>query len=1040
MMWRSETLEAHSLPWYHIAWIHTEQRGCAARLANAIRKVVTMITSSRSFVSPTLIGRADALAALRATLAEACGGNGQIVLLAGEAGMGKSRLVREAIASADDHAMGVASGYCCESERAFPYAPLSEMLSHLRLQTLDSAFGPLWAAHAAALQDVLTPNDDMPGLDAASARYRLFRSLNDLLIALAHRQPLLLILEDAHWSDDGTLEFLSSFARHFGSLPLCLILTYRNDELSPALQHLLALFDRTRLTVEIHLSPLDISDIERMIRVIFDLRRPVQREFVAALTRLTGGNPFFVEELLKSLMAGGDLLFADVARNSTLLADLQVPRTVDETMQRRLPFLSPAARQLLTVLAVAGSPTGMDLLQAVLAVDETELLALIAEGTTAQFLSKSSGDMLSFRHDLTRQAVYNASPEHERRQWHRSIAACIEKRFAAIPDALAIDLARHWYLAQQWEKALDTNRHAGLLAQAWYAPQAAIMHFGYAIEAAARLNRAPQLDLMRARAQAAMTIGALESARSDFEAVLALRSSQTDSGHDIAEQWQALLDLGSSWDGIDYTRTRQYYERAFDLAQSSGRPLLVARSGNRIGNWYMNMEQPEEALRYHRQALAIFIDANESDGVIDCHILIAYAGVFTGDLTLALNHFRQSIALARQSGDRQSLSAALGAIALCSPICSTDTMLATLSLAEAERQVEGAWQLAQAIGWRMNEAITSVWRAALATTRGDFGAARRYSEEGLAIAEEMKHPEWEAAALYGLGNLSHHLCSLEAAQTFLERALVQAEEMRSLHFRRVMTGRLACVLARSDQCERARLLLDMVMSPEEAMLTPGQRECWYGYATLALAEGNPTAALDIVERLVASSQATSVSGIPRLAVLSSEALLALGRAEEAIALARDAYRIACAQTWNTLAWRLGALWGRALHVQGDDDMAAQIWAEARILAETLATSIPSEPERATFLQGMSVEMPTFILSSSPPRVARGAGDLTPREREVALLVACGYTNRRIARELVISEETATVHVKHILHKLQFASRSQIAAWVVDQRLDIPHNG
>ena len=159
-MRRSEALGACSLSWYHVAWIRDEQRGRAAHLANAIKKVVTMITSSRSFVSPTLIGRADALAALRATLAEARGGNGQIVLLAGEAGMGKSRLVREAIASAHDHAMGVASGYCCESERAFPYAPLSEMLSHLRLQTLDPAFGPLWAAHAAALQDVLTPNDD----------------------------------------------------------------------------------------------------------------------------------------------------------------------------------------------------------------------------------------------------------------------------------------------------------------------------------------------------------------------------------------------------------------------------------------------------------------------------------------------------------------------------------------------------------------------------------------------------------------------------------------------------------------------------------------------------------------------------------------------------------------------------------------------------------------------------------------------------------------------------------------------------------------
>jgi hypothetical protein len=110
--------------------------------------------------------------------------------------------------------MGLASGYCCESERAFPNAPLSEMLSHLRLQTLDPAEVPLWEAHAAAFQAVLTPNGGGQGPDAANARYRLFRSLDDLLTALARQQPLLLILEDTHWCDDGTLDFLSSFARH----------------------------------------------------------------------------------------------------------------------------------------------------------------------------------------------------------------------------------------------------------------------------------------------------------------------------------------------------------------------------------------------------------------------------------------------------------------------------------------------------------------------------------------------------------------------------------------------------------------------------------------------------------------------------------------------------------------------------------------------------------------------------------------------------------------------------------------------------------
>jgi DNA-binding CsgD family transcriptional regulator len=534
-----------------------------------------------------------------------------------------------------------------------------------------------------------------------------------------------------------------------------------------------------------------------------------------------------------------------------------------------------------------------------------------------------------------------------------------------------------------------------------------------------------------------MTIGALESARSDFETVLALASSPTSTSHDVGEQWQAFLDLGFAWDGIDYERTRSYYQQAFDLAQSSGKPLLIARSSNRIGNWHMNMEQPEEGLRYQQQALAIFVQANATEDIIENHILIHYSGLFVGDL-VGLSHFRQAIALARQSDNRYGLSAARGD-PLCSPMHSTDTMLSTLSLDEASDHVEEAGQLARTIGWRLNEAITSTWRAGIANARGDFGAARRFAEEGVAIAEEMAHPEWQSSNLYELGNIASDTYDYDAAKAYLEHALGLAKEMRSLHFQRVMAGRLAGVLALSGQCEGARATLARVVAPDEPMLTPGQRECWYGYARIALSEGNPRTALDILQRLASAASAPAFSDVPWLALLGGEALLDLGHFEEAATLLGDAYRVAQAEEWRLLIWRLGALWGRALYARGAVDEAAQIWAESRTYAETLAASIPKESERAAFLQGVSTAIPTLTtlsLPQSPRQPPRAAGDLTRRELEIARLVALGQKNRQIARALIISEETATVHVKHILHKLQFTSRSQIAAWVVDQRLDI----
>jgi predicted ATPase len=149
--------------------------------------------------------------------------------------------------------------------------------------------------------------------DGETLKRRRVHAISQLLVTLAGQQPLLVVFEDLHWSDETTLEFLRHLARQARSAPLLLLLTYRTDDATPDLHGLLAALDRERLASELHLQPLLPAEVERMLRAIFSLDRPVRGEVLDLLYALTEGNAFFVEEVLKALVVAGDLSSAQSA-------------------------------------------------------------------------------------------------------------------------------------------------------------------------------------------------------------------------------------------------------------------------------------------------------------------------------------------------------------------------------------------------------------------------------------------------------------------------------------------------------------------------------------------------------------------------------------------------------------------------------------------------------------------------------------------------------------------------------------------------------
>jgi DNA-binding CsgD family transcriptional regulator len=886
-----------------------------------------------------------------------------------------------------------------------------------------------------------------PPLDPEQEKRRLFDAICDFLLALSSANPLLVIVEDLHWSDDTSLDFLLYMARRIVSRPILLVITYRSDEARP-LTHFLATLDRERLPAELHLDRLTQTDVDSMIRAIFDLQRPTRGDFLDTIYSLTEGNAFFIEEVLKSLTTSGGIFYTEGAWERKPVEELNIPRTVHDSVQRRAEGLSEAGRRTLARAAVLGRRFDFAILQALTGYDETGLLAIIKELIGAQLIVEETADHFAFRHALTREAIYSELLARERRSLHRTIAQTIQQVYADSLDVHVADLAYHCYEAGMWAEALEYSWRAGENAQALYSPRAAIEHFGRAIDAARKIGAGVPAPLYRSRGAEHEVLGEFDQALSDYEEAL------TCSRHhmDPREEWEALLFLGKLWAGRNYGKAGDYFQQALNLARSvqdddhqlttDEDRARLAHSLNRVGNWYANIDRPDEAVPLHLEALDIFGKLGDRAGTAQTVDLLGMTTNLKGDLVQGFAYYRRAVELFTQLGDRQALCSTLA----MSPICSgtfyqgNTVVGADLPSAEGLQSCLQALEIACDIAWRSGEA-SALWMAGFCQgAQGDYGRALENTERALVVATEIDHLQWMAAAGGALGGILVDIYALERAHDLLEETLVLAKQSGSVFLIRNTTSALVqCCVAQQDYA-RARDLLDEVTGPEPAEFpyhTLAQRNCWQARVELALAVGEYAAALQMVERLYADAKnltETADQGIPRLAMLRGQALMSLGTFDEAEGWLLGAMESARARNTQSLVWRIHARLGGLYQATGRGEQARQSLGAAQALLEQLASTLPDEEMRAGYLQGAASEFPrasTKQTASSRRTALQTPGGLTARELEVALLVAQGKTNREIAAELILGERTIETHVGNALSKLGFTSRAQIAAWAVE---------
>ena len=978
-----------------------------------------------SFRTPILVGRSQEINQLESALDKSQGGTGCCVLLSGEAGIGKSRLLTEIRRQAIDKGFKTFVGRCFEQDINLPYAPLIDMLRALstrqKASDILSVLGPQTPEIARLLPELAIHVSTSPPavpLEPESEKRRLFEALANFLLRQTEGCPLVFIVEDLHWCDAASLEFFLFLIRRIQLYPILLLFSYRPDGTNTGLLALLTELDREPIAQTLSLRRLNPGEVDQMLRSMLDQNQSLSVEFLEAIYGLTSGNPFFTEEVFTSLIASGDVYFTEGSWRRRPLSQISIPDSLQRLVQQRVGKISQAARQLLDLAAVSGLTFDFIVLQALTGHSENKLLALVKELMSAQLVIEESADRFAFRHALTREALYGQLLVREQKALHGKLVQAIEQIYAGSLEAHAEGLAYHSFEAALWTKALDYAQQAGKKALALFAPRAAIEQFTRALTAAGHLDLSPlPMELYRLRGHAFDTVGEFDHARADYES--ALQAAQTAGNQQV--EWQILLDLGLLWASHDYQRTVDYSRKALDLAHLMEDQTAIAHSLNRLGNWQMNKGRLNEALGYHRQALDIFETLDDQAGLAATLDLLAMTSNQSGDAEEAVTFWQRAIVILRELNDRQTLSSSLA-----------NMVMYTLDLEQAREAIE----LARDIGWRSGEAYALGTLSQALFARGNYGEALTIRTQSLEIARSIEHPQWMANNHIFLGTELVELLALDKAQEQLEQGLALARQVGSTFFIWMGSAGLASVYILQGQLEAAELLLAEL--PQ--MWIPTMLWARLAQVELSMARQDATRMLQLLEdplkMLSVPEKAIGVISIASGPVLTlyGQALTLQGKFDEA---EQVLHRVLNLYTTHGIAqslWKIHLALGKLYLASDRSGQADESFIAARSQVDELAAALTDKNLRESFHRQANALIPATQPSTHQKANKREYGGLTLREREVVVAVAQGLSNQSIAEELVVTVKTVEAHITHILSKLGFSSRAQIAAWAVEKGL------
>jgi tetratricopeptide (TPR) repeat protein len=559
-----------------------------------------------------------------------------------------------------------------------------------------------------------------------------------------------------------------------------------------------------------------------------------------------------------------------------------------------------------------------------------------------------------FRHALLREAAYESLLRQERQQLHLAVGQVLERSSPHRLNDLAPTLAYHFEQGEDAARALNYYRQAGMAAIEQFALEEGIDSFSRALSLAERLaDRAAELDLRLLRGKAHDTRGDFTRARTDYEATLhlarELEAHQT--------EWQTLLDLGDLWTSRDYDEAGRYFHRALDLAEQAGMRIQIAHSLNRLGNWHVNREEPGQGRAYHEEALRVFEEEGTPLEVAATHDLLGMATGLGADLSQSLAHYEEAIRLLRGLDEpeaRRILSSSLASMATSHGGYGGEMLALVATPPRPAGEAEEALRIARVIGWRSGEAFAFMSLSLGAVSKGRYGEALEAAEKALSVAEAIRHRQWLVAAHFAQGVILTDLFAFAQAREHLQLGRTIALEIHSLYWQRMMSALLARVHIFQDELDAAEETVGGLSQSEDPAPTMAQRMLWLSRAELALARGDCSRTLQILDYLRSTLPGFAVADLelmPSLALLRGRALLQAGDVDGAREALHASWSGAEEHRLVTLQWHIHLYYAMLYRRLGQMEGARAALDAARAIIVQLATTVPDQALRAGFLAG-----------------------------------------------------------------------------------------
>ncbi|WP_158564264.1 ATP-binding protein [Jiangella anatolica] len=954
--------------------------------------------------SPPMVGRVDQLDGLRSALAAATAGTPAMVVLGGEAGVGKTRLVTEFAAEAERGGARVVVGQCVNlGGDGLAYAPITgalrELAGQLGADALLTAAGPGRAALAGLLPELSGGDGDGPP-DGTSPG-RVYEAVTGLLEQVAADRPLVLVLEDLHWADRSTRQLLGFAVRALSTARLLIVGTYRSDELSRdhPLRRLLAELERIRTVHRIDLPRLTEEEVADQLAGLAGTRPDARA--VRRIHARSEGVPFFVEQL------------ADLDDGTSL------PESLRDLLLIRVEQLSDDSQRLVRLLAVGNDRVGHDLLAAVADLGADDLDRTLREAVSANVL-RVDGDGYAFRHALVREAVHDDLLPGEHARLHALYAATLERR-PSPGRGVTAEAAHHWFCAHEHEKSFAASLRAAAEARALAAYDEAQRNFERALElwdqvpeaaAEAGLDHA---ELLARTASAASNAGEVERALALVEASLA----EVRAAGDAVEPSRLARLLGfrgTLLSELGRPGATREVERALELIPADPPTPQRARLLQKYVSRLMMDGRQADALALGREAAALAHRTGETESEFRAYVVLGPSLVHSGHVDEGLEALETAHRLA---GDRPEWLVSYH-------INMSDSLHLLGRYTEAAEVAREGIDRARSVG--------------LARTLGTMMAGNA-AEPLMALGHWEKAERMVARALL-LDPPGRHVWHLTGLRSWL--ALWRGDVEAASGFAALVRERLAG------------------HDPGPQYVLPATR----AGAEAALGRGEPDLAWRLITGAVDATPGQQYGYVLPLLAAAGWALEARAHSGDATADDVEAGTAWLRDRLAPIGdWGPAPVWTPVIraHLAGLAGPAPDAWRAALDSVEAAEGPVHLRPFAGYRLAEAYVRLDDRAAAEEPLRRAADEADrlgaglvrrwidglarrarlglppsgpdgpgaafpaLTDREREVLRLVAAGRSNRQIGEELFISAKTASVHVSNILAKLGVSGRGEAAA-------------